>query len=103
MSIVGLVQDDALNPVAGAVLHIRLTDLTTQSDAAGNFRFDGLAPSAYLVDANATGFEGATLTAEPSATLNSSLNFVLAKPTSLRPRTEVSHFKGILQCAAEYG
>jgi len=45
----------------------------------------------------------ATLTAEPAvAAHNASLHFVLAKPVSLRPAPEVSAFKGILQCAAEY-
>jgi len=100
MSIVGLVQDEAFNPVAGAHVALRLTNHTTTTDAGGNFRFDGLTVSAYLVDVNATGLENQTLTAEPRQG-NSSVNFVLRIPTSLRPRTEVTHFRGFLQCASE--
>ncbi|HUR26206.1 MAG TPA: carboxypeptidase-like regulatory domain-containing protein [Candidatus Thermoplasmatota archaeon] len=101
MAIVGLVQDEAFNAVGGAQVSLRLVNHTTVTDAAGAFRFQGLTVSAYLVDVNATGFEPATLTAEPSADGNSSLNFVLLQSTSLRPRTELSHFKGIFKCAME--
>lgn len=101
MSIVGLVQDEAFMPVAGANVSLRLVGLATATDAAGGFRFDGLVPSAYLVDVTADGYQTATLTAEPSATLNASLGFVLARPPSLRPSTEVVHYEGIYQCAFE--
>lgn len=101
MAIVGLVQDEAFAAIPGAAVTLRLVNLTTVTDAAGGFRFDGLAPSAYLVDVAADGYEPATLTAEPSATLNASLNFVLARPPSLRPGTEVLHFEGLYQCAFE--
>jgi hypothetical protein len=101
MSIVGLVQDEAFAAVPGAEVQLRLVDRSTTTDAAGNFRFDGLVPSAYLVDVRAGGYETATLTAEPTTALNASLNFILARPLSLRPSVEVVHFKGILQCAAE--
>lgn len=101
MAIVGLVQDEGFVPVPGASVALRLVGRTTTTDAQGNFRFDGLAPSAYLVDVNATGFEAATLTAEPSATSNASLNFILRKPPSLQPSISVEHYRGILQCAFE--
>lgn len=101
MSIVGLVQDEQFVGVAGAAVDLRMLNRSTTTDAAGNFRFDGLLPSAYLVDVRADGYDLATLTAEPTSTLNSSLNFVLARPASLRPSLEVVHFKGILQCASE--
>lgn len=101
MSIVGLVQDEALTAVPDATVQVRSFNLTTTTDAAGGFRFDGLAPSAYLVDVAAEGFEGATLTAEPTATGNSSLIFVLVRPASLRPAVEVLRFEGIYQCAFE--
>ncbi len=103
MSIVGLVQDEAFNAVGGANVTLRLVGRNTTTDAGGAFRFDGLTPSAYLVDVNATGFEFASLTAEPQGAQNASLNFVLSQLTSFRPRTEVTHLEGILQCAAEYG
>lgn len=102
MTILGLVQDEGLAGIAGATVHVRNLDANATTDAAGNFRIEGLLPSAYLVDVAADGFENATLTAEPSATNNASLNFVLSRPASLRPASEVAHFKGILQCAAEY-
>ena len=101
MTIVGLVQDEAFGAVAGAQVSLRLVDRTTVTDDAGGFRFDGLPLSAYLVDVNASGFEPATLTAEPSPDGNSSLGFVLLQATSLRPRTESMHFKGIFECAFE--
>lgn len=100
MAIVGLVQDEAFTPVGGANVTLRLVGRATVTDASGGFRFDGLAPSAYLVDVNATGFQGATLTAEPGAG-NASLSFVLARPPSLRPTMAFEHFRGILQCAFE--
>jgi hypothetical protein len=102
MSIVGLVQDEDLAAVAGAAVHVRSLDASATTDAAGNFRIDGLLPSAYLVDVAAAGFENATLTAEPTATNNASLNFILSRPATLRPASEVVHFNGLLQCAAEY-
>ncbi|MHB1260608.1 MAG: carboxypeptidase-like regulatory domain-containing protein [Thermoplasmatota archaeon] len=101
MSIVGLVQDEAFNAVGGANVTLRLVGRSTTTDASGAFRFDALTPSAYLVDVNATGFELASLTAEPQGAQNASLNFVLRQLTSFRPRTEVTHLEGILQCAAE--
>lgn len=101
MAIVGLVQDEAFNGVGGAQVSLRLVDRTTVTDAAGGFRFDALPVSAYLVDVNATGFEPATLTAEPQASGNSSLNFVLLQQTSLRPRVTVEHFRGTYECAFE--
>lgn len=101
MAVLGLVQDEAFKGIAGAQVSLRLVDRTTTTDASGAFRFEGLPLSAYLVDVNATGFEPATLTAEPQADGNSSLNFVLQRATGLRPRVEVSHFKGIFECAFE--
>lgn len=102
MSIVGLVQDEAFIAVGGAQVSLRLVNRTTATDAAGAFRFDGLPLSAYLVDVNATGFEPATLTAEPqSGGANASLSFVLLQQTSLRPRVTVEHFKGTYECAFE--
>ena len=101
MSIVGLVQDEGFNGIGGAQVALRLFNQSTVTDAAGAFRFEGLPLSAYLVDVNATGFEPATLTAEPSPDGNSSLNFVLSQATSLRPRIEVTHLKGIFECAFE--
>lgn len=101
MSIVGLVQDESLVAVAGANVRVRMLELNGTTDATGSFRFEGLVPSAYLVDVNASGYEDATLTAEPSATMNASLNFILVKPVSLRPLVTVEHFKGIYQCAVE--
>lgn len=101
MAIVGLVQDEGFVPVAGANVTLRLVGRTTTTDAQGSFRFDALPLSAYLVDVNATGYESATLTAEPSVGTNASLNFVLAQATYLRPRVEVSHFQGRFECAAE--
>ncbi|MEA3136013.1 MAG: Carboxypeptidase regulatory-like domain [Thermoplasmata archaeon] len=100
MAIVGLVQDEAFNPVSGAQVTLRLMDRTATTDAAGAFRFDGLSVSAYLVDVNATGFEPASLTAEPHAG-NASLNFVLLQQTSLRPRVTVEHLEGVYQCGFE--
>jgi hypothetical protein len=101
MAIVGLVQDENLVPVPGANVTLRLVGRGTTTDGQGNFHFDGLAPSAYLVDVDATGYEPATLTAEPRAAANASLNFVLRRPLSLRPSVAVEHYRGILQCALE--
>src|SRR5687768_17022895 len=101
MAIVGVVQDASFAPVAGAEVSIRLVGETAVTDASGGFRFDGLAPSAYLVDVNATGFQPATLTAEPATASNASLSFILVRPPSLRPALVVDHFRGILQCASE--
>lgn len=100
MAIVGLVQDETFAPIAGAQVSIRLVGLSTVTDASGGFRFEGLAVSAYLVDVEAPGYQPATLTAEPTEG-NASLAFVLSRPPSLLPRTELVHFRGILQCAAE--
>lgn len=101
MAIAGLVQDEALGPVAGANVTLRLLDLQTVTDAAGAFRFEDLAVSAYLVDVNATGFEPATLTAAPNPGGNASLSFVLLQQTSLRPRVTLEHFRGTYECAFE--
>ena len=101
MSIIGLVQDEDLAAVPGATVQVRLQNLTTTTDAAGGFRFDGLLLSAYLVDVSADGFENATLTAAPTTGTNASLNFVLAKPASQQPSLAITHFEGIYQCAFE--
>lgn len=101
MSIIGLVQDEDLAAVPGATVEVRMQNLTTTTDAAGGFRFEGLLLSAYLVDVHAEGFENATLTAVPTTGANASLNFVLAKPASLQPSFAITHFEGIYQCAFE--
>jgi Carboxypeptidase regulatory-like domain len=101
MAIVGLVQDEALQPIAGANVTLRLLDRATVTDTTGGFRFDNLSISAYLVDVNATGFEPASLTAEPAIGQNSSLSFILLQQTSLRPRATVEHLEGVYQCGFE--
>ena len=103
MSIVGVVQDESFVPVPGAAVALRLANRTTTTDGQGNFRFDGLPESAYLVDVTASGFEPATLTAEPAMATNASLGFILRRPLSLRPSVSIEHFRGILQCALEAG
>jgi hypothetical protein len=100
MSIVGLVQDEAFNPIAGANVSLRLTNHTTTTDAGGQFRFS-VPVSAYLVDVNATGYELATLTAEPNEQQNVSLNFILVRPVALQPSIVATHFRGFIQCALE--
>lgn len=54
-SIAGIVMDDARRPIAGAVLVLAGSGvrLERRSDAAGGFRFAGLLPGAYRLDARA--------------------------------------------------
>jgi hypothetical protein len=100
VSVAGAVHDETLAPVAGATVSIRMADRSTVTDASGAFRFDGLARSAYLVDASAEGFVPATLLAEPDGS-GASLAFVLERVPSQRPAVAVEHFRGILRCALE--
>lgn len=99
MTIVGLVQNESFAPIPGAAVSLRLTNLTTATDAGGLFTFSGLALGPYVVDVLAEGFAPANLTAEPR--LNVSLTFVLAPPTSGVPDPQVMHFQGLIQCALE--
>jgi hypothetical protein len=99
MAIVGLVQNETFAPVAGAQVSLRMTDHVVTTDADGLFGFRDLPLSPYLVDVTATGFENATLNAQPAH--NVSLSFVLLRPVPTIPEPVQLHYQGSFDCAFE--
>jgi hypothetical protein len=99
MTIAGVVVDSGFVPIAGANVSVRLTKFTATTDALGQFRFENLARSAYLVDVQAAGFQNATLTAEPKEV--ASLEFILRLPDSMLPYNLTVVHRGFIECALE--
>lgn len=94
--IFGIVQDAAVQPLAGATVRVPVLGLNTTTGADGRFSFDDIAPGRYVVEADAADHRGATLTTDGQELL-----FVLPRFAE-QPFQSQQVFQGIWQCAAEY-
>ncbi|RYD64995.1 MAG: hypothetical protein EOP83_08380, partial [Verrucomicrobiaceae bacterium] len=73
----------SLDPIAGAIVDIIGTGRTTQTDANGKFRIDGLPAGDFPAEASALNYNGTTLGVSPQPGEGVELRFSLqAKPAS---------------------
>ena len=99
MQIIGIVQDAALRPIAGAAVAIRQTGQNMTTGASGAFDFT-VDEGAYLVDVHAAGYYNVTVPALPKE--NATHLYVTLAPIPVDlPFIETQRFRGFLQCAHE--
>ncbi len=99
MVITGLVESNALVPLAGANVTIPELGLRQATDASGRFAFPGLATSVYTVAAEHAGFAVQTKTARPEVT---SLQFILGRAAPTQPyNVTLPPLHGVFECASE--
>jgi hypothetical protein len=100
MRIAGLVESDALVPLANATVAIASLNLSVVTDARGLFAFEPLPPRAYLVEASLAGYRSQPLVARPG-TNEGSLDFVLQRVQPVLPYRNAYSFDGHIECGAE--
>jgi len=99
MVISGLVESNALVPLAGANVTISPAGLQQVTDQNGRFAFPGLAPGVYRVGAVHNGFALQYQDARPEAT---SLQFILDRAQPTQPyNVTLPPLHGFLECASE--
>lgn len=99
MVVTGLVESNALVPLAGANVTIVSLHMLQVTDASGRFTFPGIAPSIYNVAAEHAGFLVQTQVARPDVT---ALQFVLDRAAPTQPYNETyAPLHGVFECASE--
>ncbi len=99
MIITGLVQSNALVPLAAANVSISELGLHVVTDAYGRFTLPGIQPSIYNVEAEHPGFARSTMVARPEVT---SLQFILDRAAPTQPyNVTLPPLHGFLECASE--
>lgn len=99
MVIAGLVESNALVPLAGANITVVEAGLRLQTDSTGRFFTPGLATGVYTVTAVADGFALQSRTARPEVT---SLQFILERAAPTKPyNVTLPPLHGIFECASE--
>lgn len=95
----GLVVDDAINPIAGAVVGLTETDASTTTDAGGRFSFSQLEPGTYTVLANALGYSAVARTVDVVAGELAEVQLTLEALAVVEPYHVVQTFAGLIECA----
>ena len=96
-AISGVVVDEAIRPVAGALLTLLGPQASATSDENGLFTFERLEPGLYTVAANATGYFPAQTTAEVLAGDVAKVRMVLPLDTTPKPYHTTLKFDGFVQ------
>ncbi len=97
-AIAGLVVDDSLQPIAGALVGIQGQPLTATTDVGGSFTFNALEPGRYVVLANALGYEAASKAADVIAGEVVNAQIVLSPLPTTVPFPETLQFSGLIEC-----
>lgn len=97
-AIAGLVVDDSLQPIPGALVGLQDQPLTATTDAAGSFTFNALEPGRYVVLANALGYQAATKAANVVAGEIVNAQIVLTSLPTTVPFPETLQFNGLIEC-----
>lgn len=95
-----LVTDDALAPLAGAVVGLLETRDEAVTDASGRAAFNDLAPGTYTVVAQQLGYESAARKTEVAAGVVAEVVFALAPIPVVEAYHTVLIFKGYITCGA---
>ena len=97
-AIAGLVVDDSLQPIAGALVGLQDQPVTATTDVGGSFTFNGLLPGRYVVLANALGYQAASKAADVVAGEVVNAQVVLAPLPTAIPFPETLQFNGLIEC-----
>lgn len=100
-SIEGLVLTPSLAPIPGARVTLLRENVSTTTDGGGFFRFASLANGAYLVAAEAEGYEARAAQATATNGTVFELNLTLAPSPRLDPFVEERELAGLLACGVE--
>lgn len=98
-AIQGLVVDDAINPIAGAIVGVKETDASTTTDAGGRFAFSQLEPGTYTVLANALGYSAVARTVDVVPGELVEVQLTLEALAVVEPYYVVQTFAGLIECA----
>ncbi|HUR61293.1 MAG TPA: carboxypeptidase-like regulatory domain-containing protein [Candidatus Thermoplasmatota archaeon] len=98
----GVVVDEAIRPVAGAVVRFLASGLNTTTDAAGRYEFHRptMKAEAVLVTAYKDGFVPRTQQVQLSGSRSAKVNFGLTADRYAFPRLDVLEHSGLVRCTA---
>ncbi|MGB0652664.1 MAG: carboxypeptidase-like regulatory domain-containing protein [Thermoplasmatota archaeon] len=102
----GVVVDDTIRPVVGATVTLRgatIANLTTQTDAVGQFAYEDLEPGTYFLDVQAEGHFRAQSSVTVAAGQVASAKVLLEVDRTPQPYHETFDFNGILVVSDWYG
>lgn len=97
----GVVVDEAIRPVAGAVIAIQSLAKNTTSAESGAFGFDGLAPGTYFLEVGKAGYQSVQVSADVFAGVaepDITKVLLVADPTT-SPTFVPYHFEGYIACS----
>ncbi len=97
-SIEGLVLTPSVSPIGGARVTLLRENVSVVTDAGGFFRFAGLRNGAYLVSAEAEGYQVRTVQATAVNGTVYEINLTLTPAPSNTPFVETRELKGLLAC-----
>ncbi len=101
----GIVVDQAIVPIEGALIEIKASGLSATTNDAGAFAFADLSPGTYFIEASKAGYKSVQQSAVVEAGVDNPPIVKVrmdADPQSL-PYVEVDQFDGFLQCSVRAG
>ncbi|MEA3137632.1 MAG: Carboxypeptidase regulatory-like domain [Thermoplasmata archaeon] len=99
--IAGVVVDDAIRPIEGAVVHLPGLDLERVTDRDGSFGFVDLHPGPYFITINATGFYDAEAVLQVSADEFTRAKVILTRIPPPDPYRVQQSFEGFADVTAD--
>lgn len=100
----GVVVDTAVIPIAGVTVAIQGTELLQETDANGQFGFDGLEPGTYFLDLSKIGYLPVQANAEVVADVAQPPVVKVRMEADLEnlPYASTQHHKGYYQCGLSF-
>ncbi len=97
----GVVVDDSIRPIAGALISVIGTQKTAETDATGAFVISGLAPAAYEVEASHPLYDSAVqpTVVEAGVERPELLKFQLVRVILEEPYMLTDKFNGFISCS----
>jgi hypothetical protein len=94
----GVVVDESIQPLAGALVGLKDSSVTTTTGPDGKFSFSNLPPGKYVVLANALGYEARAQGVDVAAGAVANARLVLPSLPTAVPYTELKTFSGLIEC-----
>lgn len=100
----GVVVDATITPIEGATISLADSELTTLSNAAGAFAFEGLEPRFYFLTIAKDGFQTTQIQTEVIAGVDrpAIVKVQLPADPSSAPYVQVEQFDGFIQCSHRF-
>lgn len=100
----GVVVDEAVRPIAGAVISIKSIGQNATSAESGAFGFAGLATGTYFLEVGKTGYKSIQVSADVVAgeAQPAITKVLLVADPEMRPFFELVSFEGYLQCSVRF-